>query len=40
MVNEDPAAVIRADENSAVPVLTEEYAHLSALETARAQQAA
>ena len=40
VVNEDPAAVIGADENSAVPVLTGEYAHLSALETARARQAA
>ena len=39
VVNEDPA-VIGADENSAVPVLTGEYAHLSALETARARQAA
>jgi hypothetical protein len=34
MANEDPAAVIGADENSAVPVLTGEYANLSARETA------
>ena len=34
MVNEDPAAVIGVDENSAVPVLEGQYAHLSAHETA------
>jgi hypothetical protein len=39
-VNEDPAAVIGADENSTVPVLTGEYADLSAHETAREQHAA
>ena len=36
MVHEDPAAVIGADENNTVPVLTGEYANLSASETARA----
>ena len=30
MVNEDPAAVIGVDENSAVPVLEGQYACLSA----------
>ena len=34
MVNEDPAAVIGVDENSAVPVLEGQYADLSARETA------
>jgi hypothetical protein len=34
MANEDPAAVIGVDENSAVPVLTGQYANLSARETA------
>ena len=40
MVNEDPAAVIGVDENSAVPVLEGQYAHLSAHETAEEQRAA
>ena len=40
MVNEDPAAVIGVDENSAVPVLEGQYAHLSAHETAVERQAA
>jgi hypothetical protein len=40
MVNEDPAAVIGVDENSAVPVLEGEYANLSAHETAVERQAA
>ena len=40
IVNEDPAAVIGADENSSVPVLTGEYADLSAHETARERRAA
>ena len=40
MVNEDPAAVIGVDENSAVPVLERQYAHLSARETAVERQAA
>ena len=34
MANEDPAAVIGADENSAVPVLTGEFADLSVREAA------
>jgi hypothetical protein len=34
MANEEPSAVIGADENSAVPVLTGEYADVSARETA------
>ena len=34
MANEDPAAVIGVDENSAVPALEGEYANLSARETA------
>jgi hypothetical protein len=34
MANEDPAAVIGVDENSAVPALTGEYADLSAHEAA------
>lgn len=40
MVNEDPAAVIGVDENSAVPVLEGQYARLSADDTAQEQQAA
>ena len=40
MVNEDPAAVIEVDENSAVPVLEGQYARLSADDTAQEQQAA
>ena len=40
MVNEDPAAVIGVDENSAVPVLEGQYAHLSAHEIAVERQAA
>jgi CxC5 like cysteine cluster associated with KDZ transposases len=40
MANEDPAAVIGADENSTVPVLTGEYANLSAQDTTRERQAA
>ena len=35
MVNEDPAAVIGVDENSAVPVLEGQYACLSADDTAQ-----
>ena len=38
MANEDPAAVIGADENSAVPVLTGEYADLSARKEREAVQ--
>ena len=38
MANEDPAAVIGADENSTVPVLTGEYANLSAQDTTRERQ--
>jgi hypothetical protein len=40
MSNDDPAAIIGADENSTVPVLTGEYANLSAQETTRVRQAA
>jgi hypothetical protein len=40
MVNEDPAAVIGVDENSAVPVLEGQYACISAQETAEERQAA
>jgi hypothetical protein len=40
MSNDNPAAVIGADENSTVPVLTGEYANLSAQETTRVRQAA
>jgi hypothetical protein len=40
MNNEDPAAVIGADENSTVPVLTGEYANLSVQETTRERQSA
>jgi hypothetical protein len=40
MANEDPAAVVGADENSAVPVLTGEYADVSARETAAEREAA
>ena len=40
MANEDPAAVIGADENSTVPVLTGEYANLSAQDTTRERQVA
>jgi hypothetical protein len=40
MANEDPAAIIGADENSAVPVLTGEYADVSARETAAEREAA
>src|SRR5882757_381514 len=40
MVNEDPAAVIGVDENSAVPVLEGQYADLSARETAVERRAA
>ena len=40
MANEDPAAVRGADENSTVPVLTGEYANLSAQDTTRERQAA
>ena len=40
MANEDPAAVIGADENSAVPVLTGEYADVSVRETAAEREAA
>jgi hypothetical protein len=40
MVNEDPAAVIGVDENSAVPVLEGQYEHLSARETTVERQAA
>ena len=40
MVNEDPAAVIGVDENSAVPVLKGQYARLTADVTAQEQQAA
>ena len=40
MANEDPAAVIGADENSAVPVLTGEYADISARETAAERESA
>ena len=40
MANEDPAAVIGADENSTVPVLTGEYANLSAQDTTRERRAA
>ena len=40
IVNEDPAAVIGADENGPVPALTGEYADLSAQEATREQQAA
>ena len=40
MANDDPAAVIGADENSAVPVLTGEYADVSARETAAEREAA
>jgi hypothetical protein len=40
MVNEDPAAVIGVDENSAVPALEGEHAQLSAQQTVREQQAA
>ena len=40
MINDDPAAVIGADENSAVPVLTGEYANISARETAAERQVA
>jgi hypothetical protein len=40
MINDDPAAVIGADENSAVPVLTGEYANISAHETAAECQVA
>jgi hypothetical protein len=39
MANEDPAAVIGADENSAVPVLTGEYTDVSARETASEREA-
>jgi hypothetical protein len=40
MSNDDPAAVIGADENSIVPVLTGEHAALSAQEAVRVRQAA
>jgi hypothetical protein len=40
MANEDPAAVLGVDENSAVPILTGEYANLSAQETMREREAA
>ena len=40
IVNEDPAAVIGADENGTVPALTGEYADLSAQEATRERQAA
>lgn len=40
VANEDPAAVIGADENSAVPVLTGEYADVSARETAAERETA
>ena len=40
MASEDPAAVIGADENPAVPVLTGEYADVSARETAAEREAA
>jgi len=40
MGNEDPAAIIGADENAAVPALVEEYAEVSAQETAEQQYAA
>jgi hypothetical protein len=40
MVNEDPAAVIGVDENSAVPILEGQYADLSARETAVERRAA
>jgi hypothetical protein len=40
MVNEDPAAVIGVNENSAVPALEGEHAQLSAQQTVRERQAA
>jgi hypothetical protein len=40
MVNEDPAAVIGVDENSAVPALEGEHAALSAHQTTTERQAA
>jgi len=40
MANEDPAAVIGVDENSAVPALEGEYANLSAWETVEQWQSA
>jgi hypothetical protein len=40
VANQDPAAVIEVDENSAVPVLEGEYANLSAQETATERRAA
>jgi hypothetical protein len=40
MANEDPAAVVGADENSAVPALTGEFADLSARETTAMRAAA